>query len=937
MKRPIMFFLIICFFILHFPGLRAQGFYFGRNKVHYTNFNWQVLQTQHFNIYYYPEMRDMTEKGAAFAEESFNILESKFNFSVTRRIPLIFYSSHLHFEQTNVSPGFIPEGVGGFFEYIKGRVVIPANGDIFRFKRVIRHELVHVFMHAKLYNVFRKHNMVEGAPVPLWFTEGLAEFWSGGWDAMGEMVLKDAVLNNYIVGLKNIYSINGTFMMYKVGQDVLSYIAQKFGPDKILQLLENLWQFNSFQECFKDVIGLSYKEFDFQYLYHLKKRYYPLLAKQESSAQMDITVARDGYNFKPAFYKDRLHSYLVFMGNRTGYSSIYRRPLKAVKIGETDKAELLIKGEASSDFEAFHVFDSKISVNKQGVMAFSSKSGAGDALYLYDMHKRRILAKRRFKGIVGLYSPSWSADGREIVFSGLGVNGYLDLYVFNTVQQTLSKFTDDFYADKDPVFSADGRYLIFSSDRGRFGPKGATNIFALDRQAQIIRPLTSGRFKDRSPALSADGNYLAFTSDRGGTFNIFILKNPLSKTLRPVLQLTHSIGTLFDPAWTSENNLLYATFEDGKFQIRLRKNVWNEILQLKPQKQNRKALPVSHWQFGNIPLSQIKARHPYIKKFSLDFAQTQLTQDPLFGTSGGAQFAFTDVLGNDQYYVLIFNNARTSGSLLNSFNFAVSKISLQKRINYALRVYRFAGYYYNPADSYYYEESVGGSVTLLYPLSMFSRLSFSQNFYYSDKDWFIEKRRYAYINSGYISYVFDNSLWSSTGPIDGQRFNITVGNTYDFAFSRVSYVTGLIDLRKYFRLSLRNTYAVRFFSLFNQGKESRQFYFGGSWDLRLYPRWGLHGRRIFLLSQEWRFPLVDLLRIRFPFFDLGFRHIRGAVFADAGNAWNDKWLGLRGSFGLGVRFSLGRVLVLRLDMGKRTDFKTISKSTISQFFFGWDF
>ena len=110
----------------------AQFYYFGRNKVQYTNFDWKVLQTEHFEIYYYTEMKELAERGAQFAEESYRLHEQQFNHNISRRIPLVFYSSHLHFEQTNITSGFIPEGVGGFFEFLKGRVVIPADGSLAR-------------------------------------------------------------------------------------------------------------------------------------------------------------------------------------------------------------------------------------------------------------------------------------------------------------------------------------------------------------------------------------------------------------------------------------------------------------------------------------------------------------------------------------------------------------------------------------------------------------------------------------------------------------------------------------------------------------------------------------------------------------------------------------------------------------------------------------
>ena len=131
--------IILFIVILLVATVFGQGFYFGRNKVQYNEFDWHILKTEHFDIYYYPEMKNVAEKGAYFAEESYNLLQTKFNHTIKRRIPLIFYSSHLHFQQTNITPGFIPEGVGGFFEFLKGRVVIPSNGNLNQFKRCLVH------------------------------------------------------------------------------------------------------------------------------------------------------------------------------------------------------------------------------------------------------------------------------------------------------------------------------------------------------------------------------------------------------------------------------------------------------------------------------------------------------------------------------------------------------------------------------------------------------------------------------------------------------------------------------------------------------------------------------------------------------------------------------------------------------------------------------
>ena len=150
-------------------------YYFGQNKIQYTDFDWQVLTTEHFNIYFYPEEKEIAEAAAFLAEESYIYLQEKFNHTIENRVPFIVYSSPVFFEQTNVIPGILPENVAGFTEYFKQRVVIPFNGSYADFAHVVRHELVHVFTMQKLAYVAKMHRKNNVATPPLWFMEGIAE------------------------------------------------------------------------------------------------------------------------------------------------------------------------------------------------------------------------------------------------------------------------------------------------------------------------------------------------------------------------------------------------------------------------------------------------------------------------------------------------------------------------------------------------------------------------------------------------------------------------------------------------------------------------------------------------------------------------------------------------------------------------------------------
>ena len=188
--------LLICALALLPSQALAQTVPFGKNKIQYREFEWQILPGEHVDVYYYPEEEDVAKLALQYAEESYEFLEKKFQHHPFRRIPLIVYSSDQHFEQTNVFPGFIPEGVLGFTEYLKRRVALPFRGDYNQFRNTLRHELVHAFQISKISEVTSAHPRIRRAsPQQIhWWTEGLAEYWSSEQTAEDEMFVRDLVV-----------------------------------------------------------------------------------------------------------------------------------------------------------------------------------------------------------------------------------------------------------------------------------------------------------------------------------------------------------------------------------------------------------------------------------------------------------------------------------------------------------------------------------------------------------------------------------------------------------------------------------------------------------------------------------------------------------------------------------------------------------------------
>ena len=56
----------------------AEGQYFGRNQVKYDSFKFEVLQTEHFDIHFYPEEEAAVREAARMAERWYDRLSSVF-------------------------------------------------------------------------------------------------------------------------------------------------------------------------------------------------------------------------------------------------------------------------------------------------------------------------------------------------------------------------------------------------------------------------------------------------------------------------------------------------------------------------------------------------------------------------------------------------------------------------------------------------------------------------------------------------------------------------------------------------------------------------------------------------------------------------------------------------------------------------------------------
>jgi len=160
----------IAILLIPAPAAFAQ---FGKNKVQYDNFDWQVLKTEHYDIYYYEKERPMVLDAARISERAYTRFSKMLNFKHRRRIPLILYASQSDFQQTNVLPEDISEGMGGVNEFLKRRVLLPFTGSWKDFEHILTHELAHTFQIDIIWGSATPVSNPFAYSPPLWFIEGM--------------------------------------------------------------------------------------------------------------------------------------------------------------------------------------------------------------------------------------------------------------------------------------------------------------------------------------------------------------------------------------------------------------------------------------------------------------------------------------------------------------------------------------------------------------------------------------------------------------------------------------------------------------------------------------------------------------------------------------------------------------------------------------------
>ena len=867
---------------------------FGKNKIQYQNFDWWYVQSDHFDVYYHDDGYYAALFTAHKAEQALAIIQDQLSFTITKRIAIIVYNSHNQFQQTNVIDQYMYEGIGGVTELFKNRVVIPFEGDYAKFAHVIHHELVHAVINDMFYggSIQSLINNSGQAMLPLWMNEGFAEYSSvGGLDVKTDQFMRDVAVSEYLRGLNQ---LNGYFA-YRGGQAFWSYVAAKYGPEKVGEVFNRFRVLRDVERTFQSCFGMSYEEMSEQWSKDEKKFYFPDVDRYdyvEDWAQRLTNHQKENnfYNTSPAISPDG--TTIAFISDRgSGVFGLYTMDVK------TRDVKKLVSSSQSTDFEQLNFLTPGISWDPTGrTIAIGGKAGGEDGIYLVDVVSGdyEVLTF----GLQTIGGVSWSPNGRYIAFDAAQGAIQSDIYVYDLQTRSLSILTDDLFTDREPAWSPDSKWLYFISDRGEhlngvYTPKDYSmwdhdvhqqDIYRVELQTKSIERITNdpsiGKY---SIAVAPDHASLLYTADYNGITNIWELnlqtrqKVARSNSLQEVSQISITRdGTQL--AFASQNRVGYDLFllkfpfdaptRDTLPRTKFRQQELDEQNSLAGilsdvNRPSSEPSAVGYGQFdilladaaivepnedinpddvsgGGSPIARVDMEpREYRVSFTPDVITGNAGYSNWFGAQGTTQMLFSDMMGDHEIYFM----ANLFLDLTNS-NFFLQYTYRPELIDWSVGGFHNAGYTFvnDPSlgGSYLARmRSYGGLVFGTYAFSRYSRLDAGLQIQAMSRDNIdvpTMPTLSRFVTMPSVSYVLDNTVGGLWAPIDGTRLNLTAEASPPIGGGGLSFATLRTDVRHYIHLGGSYSIAVRGSGGLSMGANPQKFFIGGvdNWFNRFF-------------------------------------------------------------------------------------------------------
>ncbi len=848
--------LAVFFLFIFIAGTETHSQYFGRNKPSYRTFDYQLYQSPHFDIYHYFDDDSVVNALANTYEKWYKRHQRLFSDTFDTRSPVLIYENHPDFQQTTAIRGTIGIGTHGVTEALRRRVAMPVLHTNAQTDHVIGHELVHVFQFRAMFDR-DSLGLNSMRNLPLWLVEGMAEYFSiGSVDAHTAMIMRDAVHQDDFPSLTDM-TRDFRYNPYRYGHSFVAFFGRTWGDSLIAPLFRETAKFG-YERAISRVVGLNAKTVSNLWKSSVETHYgeyYKDSAKHQTIGKTLVTDENGGHiNIAPSISPDG--KYFAFFSEKDLFSiDLFLADAKTGRI-----IGKLTSATRTADIDGFNFFESVATWSPESdKIAYVIVKKGRNKLVIADVDRPGRTKEITIPGVPAINNPTWSPDGKNIVFSGLA-GGKPNLYMYNPETKEVIGLTDDQYSYIHASWSTDGKYLAFSTDKPQSvqdqgNPNFHFNLGIMDMSNDNYTVSVLNVFpgaKNLNPLFSENNEGLYFLSNSDGFRNLYYYVVEDGKVFRMTDFYTGISGiTHLTPAVSICRNtgeLAYSHYQANKYFIhkadhddfelievdpsiidltaatlpplpRLERDIVDKQLRVEPEE---KVFPVDSF-----------AKKPYERDFTLTYIGNTgvgvATNRYGTGMSGAVSMLFSDITGENQLFAAV----AVDGEIYD-FGAQVGYLNQERRINWGAMVshipYPYAYmrgmhdtlqinddkvpvYNFQYIIQRIFEDRVNAFA--YYPFSVsrrievggtlawyYYRIDAINNYYLMDGRRFREERERLDAPDGFnlqrlnIAFVEDNSYFGMASPWAGWRYRASV----ERIFGEVDMYPITLDYRRYFNI-----------------------------------------------------------------------------------------------------------------------------------------
>lgn len=601
---------------------------------------WFSISTEHFDIIYHTGLERVASEAAIYAEDAYAVLKAEYG------------DAPPHIKLVLSDQG---DYINGFSDPTTNTVGIFAaqfrDSDSFNprlgswWQTVIFHEIVHAIDLTQVRGPAKDAQRIFGQtpaqtgirPYP--FIEGMAVYMkykklgeSRLNDANTRMYLRQMVLEGKFPSLDEIrqaYSRTAWpplgFLVYNYGAWLVQYLEVRFGPDAVRRFAEanaGMSAFKDFNDPFLQAFKVSLDQIYADFVKWLPSQFEGEIARIRAQG---LTQATRLTNL--GFYSESPSD------GPAGLIYSHRSPIRSgVRLRVNESERELVSG--GGDFPQWSP-DGRY-VMFSGTSEVNAYSSIAD-LYRLDNLTGEI--KRLTNGARAYYA-RYAPDGASAFVARNSVDGSTELarlWFDQNITQPLRPFSNQDGVIHSFAVAPDGKSLVIALLRRG----GFQDLYRYTPDNGQLTPLTQNRDVEADPVFTPDGKYIIYSADVGRVYNLYALRLEDGAAF----QVTNLLTGAFSPTISfSKQQIIYSGYDAwgyNLYQIPYNPNTWKPVELGKETLPEYKPLEPAKGQ----PYNSFNYLRPLYWSPSFGLA----TLGSTFGVSAGVQVSASDPVGVQAY------------------------------------------------------------------------------------------------------------------------------------------------------------------------------------------------------------------------------------------------------------------------------------------------